>query len=302
MLSISGNRNRDRWGRTLPDYLRELYKSFGSTLDGFNDERGYRLPVPARYLIDRQGIIRAVDVNADYPIRTEPADALNQLRTLSAAAADWQDQSTWKGNCNPTRCANVEKSCRRRNKSDQSAPKRGRRTWGPTGFTPSYYGSTAFFSQRGFARQFSRWSELTGFCIQTASSVSKKTSLCNSHFPKAIHGIKPEVMNGKGELRVRTYREDERAVVEVGNNAPRISPEIMSDILEPFFATKGVSAGTGLGANTAQQIPRQYRGDVQVHPESGDTRFQVYLPLQSTGDNWTRRRCLRLKLSLNREN
>jgi signal transduction histidine kinase len=85
-------------------------------------------------------------------------------------------------------------------------------------------------------------------------------------------------MNGKGELRVRTYREDERAVVEVGNNAPRISPEIMSDILEPFFTTKGVDAGTGLGAHTAQQIMRQYRGDVQVHPESGDTRFQVYLP------------------------
>ena len=33
---------------TLPDYLRELYKSFGSTLDRFNDEPDYRLPMPAR--------------------------------------------------------------------------------------------------------------------------------------------------------------------------------------------------------------------------------------------------------------
>src|ERR1700740_2148250 len=61
---------------TLPDYLRELYKSFGSTLDRFNDEPEYRLPMPARYIIDKQGIIRAADVNADYTIRTDPAETL----------------------------------------------------------------------------------------------------------------------------------------------------------------------------------------------------------------------------------
>jgi peroxiredoxin len=70
---------------TLPDYLRELYKSFGSTLDRFHDEPEYRLPMPARYIIDKQGIIRAADVNADYTIRSEPAETLQQLRTLTAS-------------------------------------------------------------------------------------------------------------------------------------------------------------------------------------------------------------------------
>jgi len=73
---------------TFPDYLRDLYKSFGSTLDRFNDESEYRLPMPARYVIDKQGIIRAADVNADYTIRSEPSETLRQLRTLNAAAAD----------------------------------------------------------------------------------------------------------------------------------------------------------------------------------------------------------------------
>ena len=68
---------------TFPDYLRELYKSFGSTLDRFNDESEYRLPMPARYVIDQQGIIRAADVNADYTIRTEPSETLRQLRSLT---------------------------------------------------------------------------------------------------------------------------------------------------------------------------------------------------------------------------
>lgn len=67
---------------TLPDYLRELYKSFGSTLDRFHDEPEYRLPMPARYVIDSKGIIRAADVNADYTIRTDPSETLKVLRTL----------------------------------------------------------------------------------------------------------------------------------------------------------------------------------------------------------------------------
>ena len=73
---------------TLPNYLRDLYKSFGSTLDRFHDEPEYRLPMPARYVVDEQGIIRAADVNADYTIRPEPSETLTQLRMLSSAAAD----------------------------------------------------------------------------------------------------------------------------------------------------------------------------------------------------------------------
>lgn len=78
---------------TLPDYLRDLYKSFGSTLDRFNDEPEYRLPMPARYVIDQQGIIRAVDVNADYTIRPEPSETVRQLRMLSSATADQREAS-----------------------------------------------------------------------------------------------------------------------------------------------------------------------------------------------------------------
>jgi peroxiredoxin len=73
---------------TLPDYLRELYKSFGSSLDRFNDEPEYRLPIPARYIIDKQGVIRAADVNADYTIRPEPSETVRQLRMMDVSAAN----------------------------------------------------------------------------------------------------------------------------------------------------------------------------------------------------------------------
>jgi peroxiredoxin len=68
---------------TLTDYLRDLYKSFGNALDRFHDEPEYRLPIPARYLVDKQRIIRAADVDVDYTIRLEPAETLKELRNLT---------------------------------------------------------------------------------------------------------------------------------------------------------------------------------------------------------------------------
>ena len=72
----------------LPNYLRDLYKSFGSALDSFHDESEYRLPMPARYVIDKEGIIRAADVNPDYTIRPEPSETVRLLRTLSIGDAE----------------------------------------------------------------------------------------------------------------------------------------------------------------------------------------------------------------------
>ena len=66
----------------LPSYLRDLYKSFGTTLDRFHDESEYRLPMPARYVVDKAGIIRGADVNADYTVRPEPSDTIKLLQTL----------------------------------------------------------------------------------------------------------------------------------------------------------------------------------------------------------------------------
>jgi signal transduction histidine kinase len=88
-----------------------------------------------------------------------------------------------------------------------------------------------------------------------------------------------DAMAGKGELRVRTFREDHYVVVEIGDDGPGIAPEVRSHIFEPFFTTKGVGEGTGLGLDTAQRIVRKHRGDIHVSSTPGDTRFQVWLPL-----------------------
>jgi len=88
-----------------------------------------------------------------------------------------------------------------------------------------------------------------------------------------------DAMSGKGELRVRTYRDDGCVVVEIGDNGPGISPQVQPHIFEPFFTTKGVGEGTGLGLDTVQRIVKKHRGNIQVDSRPGNTRFQVFLPL-----------------------
>jgi len=90
-----------------------------------------------------------------------------------------------------------------------------------------------------------------------------------------------DAMGGKGQLRLRTYREDGCVVVEIGDNGPGISSQIKPHIFEPFFTTKGVGEGTGLGLDTVQRIVKKHRGTIQVDSKPGDTRFQVRLPLSA---------------------
>ncbi len=88
-----------------------------------------------------------------------------------------------------------------------------------------------------------------------------------------------DAMHGKGELRIRTYRDDGCVVVEIGDNGPGIPDDVQPHIFEPFFTTKGVGEGTGLGLDTVQRIVKKHRGNIQLSSQPGDTRFQVWLPL-----------------------
>src|ERR1700683_2553207 len=56
-----------------------------------------------------------------------------------------------------------------------------------------------------------------------------------------------DAMHGSGELRVRTYRDDNCVVVEITDHGPGIPEEVQAHVFEPFFTTKGVGECTGLG-------------------------------------------------------
>jgi peroxiredoxin len=66
----------------LPDYLIELYKNLKNDLPAFNDDPAWTLPMPARYIIGRDGVIAYAEVNPDYTVRPEPDSMLPVLASL----------------------------------------------------------------------------------------------------------------------------------------------------------------------------------------------------------------------------
>ena len=87
-----------------------------------------------------------------------------------------------------------------------------------------------------------------------------------------------DAMNGSGVLRIRTARDLNDLLVEIGDNGPGVPVEIQSRVFDPFFTTKPMGEGTGLGLDTVYRIVRNHRGTVQLLSKPGDTRFQVRLP------------------------
>jgi len=84
LLRDFGNRVAEAYGLafTLPDDLREIYLKLGIDLARGNGDGTWRLPVPARFVIDGQGIIRSVDADPDYTRRPEPARTVEILAGL----------------------------------------------------------------------------------------------------------------------------------------------------------------------------------------------------------------------------
>ncbi|MGQ0718047.1 MAG: sensor histidine kinase [Pseudonocardiales bacterium] len=90
-----------------------------------------------------------------------------------------------------------------------------------------------------------------------------------------------DAMHGEGTLTVRTARDGEFALVEIGDTGDGVSPETAKRIFEPFFTTKPVGQGTGLGLDVSWRVVvNRHHGDLQLHSQPGDTRFQIRLPLQ----------------------
>lgn len=85
LLSDRGNAVARKYGLVfaLPPPLREFYLSLGIDLAAFNGDGSFELPLTATYLIDRDGVVRGVAVDADYVKRMEPADIVAHLRGMA---------------------------------------------------------------------------------------------------------------------------------------------------------------------------------------------------------------------------
>lgn len=97
-----------------------------------------------------------------------------------------------------------------------------------------------------------------------------------------------DAMAGQGTLTVRTRNDHGSAVVEIGDTGSGIADEVRDQIFTPFFTTKAVGEGTGLGLDiTWRIVVNRHHGSIDVESTPGDTRFTVRLPLSQSSDSGT---------------
>lgn len=98
-----------------------------------------------------------------------------------------------------------------------------------------------------------------------------------------------DAMPNGGELTLATGEEDDRVLLSVSDTGTGIVPENRKKIFTPFFTTKQIGKGTGLGLAVSYGIIKMHRGDVRVtsnhDPKAGPTgsTFTVELPRKDPG-------------------
>jgi len=88
-----------------------------------------------------------------------------------------------------------------------------------------------------------------------------------------------QAMEKGGELTVSTECQENDAYLIVEDTGPGMEPDVLKQIFTPFFTTKDVDRGTGLGLSVVHGIVKAHDGIIQVHSTPGKgTRVEVTFP------------------------
>jgi signal transduction histidine kinase len=97
----------------------------------------------------------------------------------------------------------------------------------------------------------------------------------------AVNAI--QAMPGGGKLKISTHAADEHVSLVVEDTGVGMDKEILKQIFLPFFTTKDVGEGTGLGLSVVHGIVTSHSGSVTVNSKVGTgTTFEIRLPIIET--------------------
>ena len=90
-----------------------------------------------------------------------------------------------------------------------------------------------------------------------------------------------DAMKGSGTLRIHTFAESNKVVVELTDTGEGMPPEVAARAFEAFYTTKDVGKGTGLGLDIAQRIiVERHNGSITITSTPGETTLHVEIPIR----------------------
>ena len=97
-----------------------------------------------------------------------------------------------------------------------------------------------------------------------------------------------DAMDASGTLRISVRADPEDVVVEVGDTGPGMPPDVQARAFEPFYTTKDVGKGTGLGLDISRRIIGEHHGQIAIDSRPGQTVLRVHLPRPHTQTSMTK--------------
>ena len=92
-----------------------------------------------------------------------------------------------------------------------------------------------------------------------------------------------QAMPDGGQLRVSSCRRDQRVILEFADTGCGIAPEIIEKIYDPFFTTKEVGEGTGLGLAVSYVLIHKMGGSIAAKSTPGrGSLFHISLPVSES--------------------
>lgn len=92
-----------------------------------------------------------------------------------------------------------------------------------------------------------------------------------------------QAIEGEGQIRIETRREGASVIVDIADSGHGIAAENLERVFEPFFSTRDVGQGMGLGLAVAYHVIKRHGGEITVSSEPGKgARFTISLPLAAS--------------------
>lgn len=87
-----------------------------------------------------------------------------------------------------------------------------------------------------------------------------------------------DALEGAGKITIKTYENEDFAIISIRDDGAGIPPEIQGNIFKPMFSTKKTGTSSGLGLTIAKQIMDEHQGKIEFDSVVGQgTEFRMYL-------------------------
>lgn len=101
---------------------------------------------------------------------------------------------------------------------------------------------------------------------ETPPKINGNAGKLQQVFTNLIINARDSIIGG-GTITLSTETNDEEVLIKVSDTGSGIEPENLSKIYDPFFTTKGVGSGTGLGLAVSYGIVQEHAGNIEVQSE-----------------------------------